>query len=82
LRLFIFVEDTYGVVFHREVLSRLLTPSKAKRIVVRRMPAKKCNPALRRKIAASILGAGEVAGVIVVIDSEGRDPGTAARGAS
>lgn len=75
------VEDTYGVRFHNTLISWLigrgLLCSKHPR--VRRLPAKKCNHALYRKLAGIALASSPASWrILVVIDSEGRSAEEAA----
>ena len=76
------VEDTYGVRFHNFIISWLI---KNKFLCdrypkIRRLPAKKCNQALYRKIIGIVVSRNaENWKVLSVIDSEGRRPETAAR---
>jgi len=82
----LFVEDTYGVSFHRVILERLeearKLPKGASRLVtVRRLPSKKCNERIYRGIAGYMLSREPDPHrwrVLVVIDSEGRAPEEAA----
>ena len=75
MRRIIYVEDTYGEGFHRKILEKLkkvglvassLNPR------VERLPAGKCNTALRRKVLAKAAAAsGAALKVVFVVDSEG-----------
>ncbi len=74
----VFVEDYHGVVFHNALIKKLvensfLSKDVFKKIIVKRMPSKKCNPALRSKISASVTFRKEKK-VLIVIDSEGHRP--------
>lgn len=73
----IYVEDTYGVEFRRTLLKKLRGALGRDCIgympPVRRMPAKKCNPSLRRKMLAPVALKRKWS-IIVVIDSEGKSP--------
>ena len=78
----ILVEDYYGVVFHRELLKKILQSRGYVYNMPRvdRLPAKKCNPALVVKVKAKLLGvATRNPKIVVVIDSEGRSPSVARR---
>ncbi len=78
----VLVEDYYGVIFHRELLKKLLRTLGYVRNMPRvdRLPAKKCNPALVDKVKAKLLGVGaESPKMVVVIDSEGKSPSIARR---
>ncbi|MEM1611232.1 MAG: hypothetical protein QXQ57_06275 [Sulfolobales archaeon] len=74
MRRLIFVEDTYGVRFHRELIEKI----RQRGVIsfsspeVRRLPAGKCNRKIYDKIIGAILGSRDWK-VLVVIDSEGRD---------
>ena len=74
----ILVEDTYGVGFHREIIRKLYE----KKILsgptpkIGRLPAKKCNPAIIRKTLAKTIDH-DKAKIIIVIDTERRNPQTA-----
>ncbi|MEB3861385.1 MAG: hypothetical protein GSR84_04105 [Desulfurococcales archaeon] len=76
------VEDTYGVRFHDELISWLIDTGILcnSRPRIRRMPAKKCNQALYRKLVGIALAkAPNNWKILVVIDSEGRAPEEASR---
>ena len=83
---FILVEDTYGVGFHRFLVEKLFEnkvlledkPKSKPRPRVRRLPAKKCNPSLSRKVRA-ILFDHDLWKVLVVIDTEYRSLNKALR---
>ena len=81
MKTMMFVEDTYGVVFHRILLDKLaangILPGSARRLPVRRMPSKKCNQALYRKIMGYFLRH-EDWKTLIVIDSERRTASEAA----
>ena len=49
---YVFTEDTYGVDFHRIIIDHLYNNGLLSGVkpVVRRMPSKKCNLALARKV--------------------------------
>ena len=77
----VFVEDYHGVDFHNALIKKLiensfLSKDSMKRITVKRMPSKKCNPALRSKVSAVVNSRGEKK-VLMVIDSEGHRPNEA-----
>ena len=68
----LYVEDTYGVDFHREIVSRLVSMRllpRGNRPEIRRLPARKCNPGLAKKILARILGYHEYR-ILIVVDKE------------
>jgi len=71
----VYVEDTYGVEFHRVLLEKLaeskVLQSSNLRPVIRRMPAKKCNQALYKKIMGYLIRYQDWR-VLIVIDSEHR----------
>jgi len=72
---FIFVEDTYGIVFHRELINKLMNKhylDTTYKPIIRRMHAKKCNPALSRKTRALIYSFKHWR-ALFIIDSEGRN---------
>lgn len=77
MRRIIYVEDTYGVGFHRGLLEKLrgaglLSSDLNPRF--ERLPAGKCNRALQRKVLAKIVELGAAAlKAVFVVDSEG-DP--------
>ena len=75
---YVFVEDTYGVDFHRFLLEKLivfdeelLREIQGRMPVIRRLPAKKCNPAIAKKVRAVLFGQ-ENWKMLVVIDTENR----------
>ncbi len=72
------VEDTYGVGFHRTIIEKLRENNQLSqtKIRVERLPAKKCNPAIIRKILAKTIDKKKTR-IIIVIDTENRDPKTA-----
>jgi len=72
MRRFIFVEDTYGVDFHKELINKISSHGVTVKIDdVRRLPAKECNPAILRKIKAALLDTYPIrAKVVIVVDSE------------
>jgi len=67
-----YVEDTYGVDFHRVIISRLIAMGflpEGNRPEIRRLPARKCNPGLANKIKARIFGYYDCR-VLIVVDKE------------
>ncbi|BES80978.1 hypothetical protein [Pyrodictium abyssi] len=79
MKLIVFVEDSYGVEFHRVVLDKLYRAGLlhgGRRPEVRHLPAKKCNPAVFRKMLGAVFREVRSGGAwrILVIDSEGRPP--------
>jgi len=76
----VFVEDTYGVQFHRYIVDRLIETGVVQgnyQPQIRRMPAKKCNHALYRKILGALLLYRSWR-AIIIIDSEGKPSNEAA----
>jgi len=68
----IFVEDFYGVDFHRKLLERLKTLNLIRGSInpkVLRMPTTGCNQALARKVLARLVGTSSWR-ILFVIDSE------------
>lgn len=79
---YVFVEDTYGVFFHRALINKLAKNGDLELLVhppiVRRLPAKKCNQAISRKILAILIDYPNWK-IVTVIDSEYRRPGEAVK---
>ena len=74
------VEDTYGVKFHKVILRKLqeVINVDVRGLVVRRVPAKECNEAISRKVKAILTDEARESKVVVVVDSEDRNPNYAA----
>ncbi len=70
------VEDTYGVKFHKVILRKLqgVINVNAQGLVVRRVPAKECNEAISRKVKAILMDEVRESKVLIVVDSEDRNP--------
>jgi len=68
----IFVEDTYGVAFHRELLRKMGVDG----VEVHRLPTGKCDGALERKVKARIVGVDSFK-IVFVVDRENRPVGEA-----
>ena len=73
----ILVEDTYGVRFHRKMINKILGYS-PRDLIIERVPAKECNPAIERKVKAMIMDIDDTynAKILIVLDSEGLNPDT------
>lgn len=70
---FVFVEDTYGVDFHRRLIDHLHGEGRISILPrVRRLPAKKCNPKVFRSIRGATVGCRRWR-VLVVIDQEAHE---------
>ena len=77
----IFVEDTYGREFHRVIIDKLVEHRVIEfstRPSIQRMPAKKCNHSLTRKVKARLFSI-SLWRCLFVIDSEGRRKSIAER---
>jgi len=70
------VEDTYGVKFHKVILGKLreITNVDVQGLKVRRVPAKECNEAISRKVKAILMDEVRESKVLIVVDSEDRNP--------
>ncbi len=80
----VLVEDTYGAIFHRTLINKLIELCEGRKLEteslcgntrtrkprIRRLPAKKCNPAMANHARAIV--AGSPWRILVVIDSEGK----------
>jgi hypothetical protein len=69
----IFVEDTYGVGFHRTVLEKLKEVKELDNSFnprIERLPTGKCNPGLRGKVISR--SGGEDTKILIVADTEGK----------
>ncbi len=68
-----FVEDTHGVMFHQVLINKLFERNilSGSRPSVRKLPAKKCNQAISRKIRGVLFNEDKWK-IVVVIDTERR----------
>ncbi len=77
---YMFVEDVYGVDFHRILLEKLFSQNLLNgcRPAIYRFPSKKCNQSLSRKVRARLLDCSNWK-IVFVLDSEYRDRDIASR---
>lgn len=77
---YVFVEDTHGARFHRILIRKLIMSNYLNLPdyppIIRRLPAKKCNQAISRKILAIFVDYADWK-IVAVIDSEHKEPSNA-----
>lgn len=67
------VEDSYGVDFHKVLVHKFL---QSPRLCIARLPVRECNPAMVRRAKAMLIKSGASrAKLVIVVDSEGMNPG-------